>query len=114
MTDTLFAGPGEMRARCRAFDWSATPLGDVATWTPALRTVAQLVLAAGLPQILLWGPELTQLYNDAYARVIRAKHPYALGRGNREVWPEVWHIIGPIFERVLAGETVTAEDAHWR
>jgi len=109
----FFAGPGEMRERCRGFDWAATPLGPVAGWPPALRTAAQLVLDAGLPNILLWGPGLTQIYNDAYARIIRAKHPFALGRGNEEAWPEVWHINGPIFERVLAGETVTNEDAHY-
>jgi signal transduction histidine kinase len=107
----LFAGPGEMRERCRVLDWSATPLGAVSTWPPELRTAAQMVLAAGLPNIVLWGPELIQIYNDAYAEIIQAKHPYALGRGNQEVWPEVWHINGPIYERVFAGETLTFSDA---
>jgi signal transduction histidine kinase len=107
----LFAGPGELRARCREVDWGATPLGDVAAWPQSLRTAAQLVTAAGLPNILLWGPALTQIYNDAYAAIIGAKHPRALGRGNEEVWPEVWHINGPIFERVFAGETVNVADS---
>ena len=108
--DAIFEGPGEMRAFCRELDWAATPLGPVAAWPASLRTAAQMVLAAGLPNIVLWGEQLTQLYNDAYATIIGAKHPYALGRGNAEVWPEVWHINGPIFQRVLAGETVVLED----
>src|SRR5690348_1555231 len=30
--EALFSGPGEMRARCRTFEWGATPLGPVSTW----------------------------------------------------------------------------------
>jgi signal transduction histidine kinase/PAS domain-containing protein len=107
----IFNGPGELRALCRTFDWAATPLGPQETWSPTLRTAAQMVLASGLPNIILWGPELIQIYNDAYAKLIQAKHPAALGHGNREIWPEVWHINGPIYERVFQGETVTLEDA---
>src|SRR5690606_12347419 len=58
-----FAGPGEMRARCRAFDWAATPLGPVEGWPPTLRTTVELVLASGLPNVVLWGRELIQIYN---------------------------------------------------
>lgn len=108
---TLFAGPGELRALCRDLDWAATPLGPVTGWSASLRMAARMVLAAGLPNIILWGPERVQIYNDSYARIIRDKHPVALGRGNEEIWPEVWHINGPIFERVFAGETVTFADA---
>ncbi|GJG85976.1 hypothetical protein tb265_11570 [Gemmatimonadetes bacterium T265] len=102
-----------MAQRCRVLDWASTPLGPVATWPATLRVAAQMVLAAGLPNIVLWGPELVQLYNDGYARLIRAKHPSALGCGNRETWPEVWHLNGPIYDRVFAGETVTVEDAYY-
>jgi signal transduction histidine kinase len=107
----VFQGGGELGALCRAFDWASTPLGAVESWAQSLRTAAQMAVEAGLPCIVLWGRELIQIYNDAYAELIRAKHPAALGHGNREIWPEVWDINGPIFERVFAGETVTQEDA---
>jgi signal transduction histidine kinase len=107
----IFDGPGEMRALCRRFDWTATPLGRVEDWSPTLRTAAQMVLGSGLPNVVLWGPALIQLYNDAYAELIRGKHPRALGQPTRESWPEVWHINAPIYERVFAGETVTLHDA---
>jgi serine phosphatase RsbU (regulator of sigma subunit)/PAS domain-containing protein len=109
----LFEGPGEMRSLARTFDWAATPLGPVDEWSPTLRVVVQMILSSGLPQIVLWGRELTQVYNDAYAALIQAKHPAALGRGNLEVWPEVAHLNGPIYERVFEGETVTLEDARY-
>ena len=35
----LFAGDGEMRAAFRRHDWSATPLGAEATWSPALHSI---------------------------------------------------------------------------
>lgn len=34
--NTLFDGPGEMRALCRLRDWAATPLGPVASWPVSL------------------------------------------------------------------------------
>jgi signal transduction histidine kinase len=107
----VFAGPGEMRTRSRAFDWSTTALGPVRAWPPVLHTAAQMVLAAGFPTVLLCGPELIQIYNDAYARLIRDRHPTALGQRTRECWPEVWRVNAPIYERVLGGETITVEDA---
>jgi len=100
-----------MRRRVREYDWASTPLGPIERWPQALRSTVDTLLASAFPNIVLWGTELIQVYNDAYAPIIGVKHPYALGHGNREVWPEVWNINGPIFERVLAGETVTLEDA---
>ncbi|MHB1224176.1 MAG: ATP-binding protein [Gemmatimonadaceae bacterium] len=109
----LFAGAGEVRALCRRLDWSATPIGPVERWSRSLRAAVQMIMASGIPGVVLWGPRLIQIYNDAYAGIIRAKHPRALGRGNQEVWPEVWSINGPIFEQVLAGETLTFADARY-
>jgi PAS domain S-box-containing protein len=109
----LFDGAGDMRARCRALDWRATPLGAPSTWPASLRTTAETVLATAFPAIVLWGVELVQLYNDAYAPFLGVKHPTGLGQPTRECWPEVWHINAPIYARVQAGETVFLEDAHF-
>jgi PAS domain S-box-containing protein len=106
-----FPGEGEMAERCRALDWAATPLGPVQAWSPRLRAAAELVLDAALPMVLLWGPELVQLYNDGYRALMGAKHPAGLGQPTRECWPEVWHLNAPVYERVRAGEAVLLEDA---
>ena len=111
VAEPFFAGGGEMRRRVREFDWASTPLGPIERWPLALRSTVDTLLASAFPNIVLWGPELIQIYNDAYIPIIGVKHPYALGHGNRDVWPEVWDINGPIIERVLAGETITREDA---
>jgi signal transduction histidine kinase len=105
--DPLFDGPGEMRALCRAFDWSTTPLGPSEQWPVSLRTVVGMLLASRNPMFLWWGPELIQIYNDAYrpslgaAGVDGARHPRALGMGGREFWTDIWEAIGPQIEQVL-------------
>jgi PAS domain S-box-containing protein len=111
VAEAPFAGPGEMRARCRARDWGATPLGPVAAWPTSLRTIAAVVLAAPTPMIVLWGPQHVQLYNDGYRAIMGAKHPDGLGQPNRECWPEVWDFNAPIFESVRErGESLTFTD----
>ncbi len=96
------AGGGEMGRLTRAHDWSATPLGPIERWPQSLKTVVRIMLDSRYAMWLGWGPELTFLYNDAYARVtLGAKHPWALGRSAREVWSEIWGDIGPRAESVV-------------
>jgi signal transduction histidine kinase/PAS domain-containing protein len=110
LPDVLFAGAGEMRARCRALDWSATALGPVERWPASLRIIASTVLATGFPSVVRWGPDLLQVYNDAYIPFLGDKHPWALGQSARTVWPEASAINDPIYARVFQGETVTRSD----
>lgn len=58
---------GEVTERMRAHDCSTSPLGSIATWPQSLRTSVELLLASRHGMHLVWGPELTFLYNDAYA-----------------------------------------------
>ncbi len=112
---TLFAGPGEMRALCRAFDWGSTPLGPVEGWPPCLRTTAGIVLGSLNPMFLFWGPELVQLYNDAFRPSLGrgGRHPGALGMRGREFWTEIWDTIGPQIEQVMTtGKATWHEDQY--
>jgi len=55
-----------------------------------------------------WGPELIQFYNDAYRETMGPeRHPSALGARGRECWDEIWDIIGPQIEYVMAGNGAT-------
>ena len=110
--DDPFDGPGEMRARARALDWSTTSLGPVATWSPTLRAVVRMCLESPFPVNLWCGPERVLIYNDGYRRVLGAKHPQALGRPGFEVWSEIVGEIEPMFARIDAGgPPIYAEDA---
>ena len=55
-----------MRARCREFNWARTSLGPVSEWPDALAFSVRMVMANGIPGLVLWGRELTQIYNDAF------------------------------------------------
>lgn len=107
----IFIGGGELGALCRAKDWSTTLLGPIAGWPQSLRTAISIVLTSDFPMIVLWGADLVQIYNDAYRVLMGAKHPAGLGQRTQECWPEVWHINAPIFQRVVAGETVSFQEA---
>ncbi|HVW00675.1 MAG TPA: ATP-binding protein [Planctomycetaceae bacterium] len=98
----LLAGGGEMGERTRAFDWSRTPVGPIADWPQSLKTIVRTMLDSRYAMWLGWGPDFTFFYNDAYAQMsLGPKHPWALGRPAREVWPEIWGDIGPRAESVL-------------
>jgi PAS domain S-box-containing protein len=60
--------------------------------------------------IVLWGPDLIQIYNDGYLSLMGTKHPAGLGQRTQDCWPEVWHINQPLYARVWQGETLTFED----
>jgi PAS domain S-box-containing protein len=101
LVESLFAGNGEMATRMRTLDWSTTALGPVEQWPQALRTCVRLMLGSNYPMTIMWGPDLVYLYNDANVPVVGTKHPWALGGRCREVYPEAWSFVGPLFERVM-------------
>ena len=107
-----FPGEGELARLTREKDWSVTDLGAVATWSQSLRSALSICLGSRFPIALYWGRSLTLLYNDAWSPIPGNKHPWALGMPGREVWPEIWETIGPMFEGVMTtGESVYFEDA---
>ena len=109
--ERLFPGDSEMAVRMRAFDWSATPLGPVASWSLALRTMVRLLLANRLPMLLWWGPHYVSLYNDPYRPVLGNKHPWALGQPVRECWKEIWHVLQPLIDTPFRGGPATWDEA---
>jgi two-component sensor histidine kinase len=94
----------------RRHDWASTPLGPLQRWPPQLRALVGVMLAAGQPMFMAWGPQRTWLYNDAFIPILGVKHPHALGRpALAEVWSEAEGVLTPMFDRVFAGEHVTMD-----
>lgn len=110
--ERLFAGQGEMAALIRDTDWSRTPLGSIEGWPQSLRTAVSICLGSRHPIVLWWGPGRWMFYNDAYRPMLgESKHPQFLGRPGGECWSEIWHIIGPMMDRVIeTGEATWSED----
>jgi two-component sensor histidine kinase len=107
-TRTFLDGGGEMGALMRAYDWHASLLGSPEDWPQSLRTTIRLLLNTRHPMFIWWGPELIQFYNDAYRETMGPeRHPSALGQPGRQCWEEIWDIIGPQIEYVMAGQGAT-------
>ncbi|MDB5839479.1 MAG: hypothetical protein JWQ23_1431 [Herminiimonas sp.] len=107
----LLDGVGAMRARMRTHCWADSPLGHPDTWPPALRTIAGMVLDSKFPMFVAWGPGFGSLYNDAYAEILGARHPAALGRRFQDIWADIWPVIHPLVEQALAGEATFSKDS---
>ena len=104
----FLARGGEMGALMRAYDWASTPLGPPETWPLPLRITIRLLLNTGHPMYLFWGPDGISFYNDPYRQTLgQERHPFALGRPAREVWEEIWPIIGPQIDQVMSGRGAT-------
>jgi signal transduction histidine kinase len=108
---SIFAGAGAMAALCSSYEWAESSIGCPDAWPAGLRAAAALVLAAPTPMVLLWGEDVTQIYNDAYRTLMGAKHPTVFGAPVRSTWPEGWHLDWELYAKAWGGESVTVEDA---
>ncbi|MCB7135846.1 PP2C family protein-serine/threonine phosphatase [Cellulosimicrobium marinum] len=94
--------PSAVGREARDVDWESTPLGPPSGWSTALRHVVRLCFSTRFPVMLVWGPDLTLIYNDGYRDMLGTlKHPAALGAPARVVWGEIWDDVGPLFDSVL-------------
>jgi len=94
------------------FDWSRTSLGEIENWPLSLKITLYNTLHLGFPMFLFWGDEFLCFYNEAFKPSLGTdgKHP-AIGRRAIIVWGEIWHIIGPLLQKVLVTcQPVTFED----
>ncbi|MET0792000.1 MAG: histidine kinase, partial [Polyangiaceae bacterium] len=107
----IVPGDGELATLIRNKDWTQTALGSPDTWPSSLRTVLRLMLSSRYSMWLGWGPELTFLYNDAYAeRTLGAKHPWALGQPASAVWAEIWDTLDTRIKHVLSTGEATWDE----
>ena len=102
----------ELGALMRDAQWDVSPLGPRAQWPGALKQTLQIILASKHPMLVWWDANLYQFYNDAYRRTMGAdRHPAMLGKPGKAFWSEVWGVVGPQIESVMAGgETTFHED----
>ncbi len=100
-----------MNERIRQFNWNESLLGAVEGWKQSLRSALGICLNSNFPIAIYWGEALILLYNDAWSSIPGDKHPWALGRPAKEVWPEIWNDIEPQFAKAFAGEAGGSKDA---
>ncbi|MFA0963946.1 PAS domain-containing protein [Roseivirga sp. BDSF3-8] len=96
-----------------SIDWSGNPLGPMEDWPASLKDSLDTVLSAGLPMGMLCGPELIQLYNHPFSKLIGDKHPQAMGKPCRESWAHLWPRLSHELDAVMTkGEAAIVEDIY--
>ncbi|HEX2673857.1 MAG TPA: ATP-binding protein, partial [Polyangiaceae bacterium] len=107
---SIFAEGGEVGFLLSRVDWAKTSLGGVRNWSPALRTMVGMVLRNRSPLVLWWGPDLVQIYNDAFKSIPGTKHPRAVAQQAADCWSEIWSVVGSMIEAPLCGLPATGSD----
>ncbi|WP_095170377.1 PAS domain-containing sensor histidine kinase [Pseudomonas sp. Irchel 3H3] len=95
---------GDAQALIARLDWTQSPLGAASQWPQSLRTAVDIVIHSPMPMLLLWGPQLAQIYNDGFALLAGNKHPEAFGQPTHLTWPELEDFTTPIYHAVLQGQ----------
>ena len=93
-----------------SYSWDRTPLGPVAGWSNQLEHSAAMLLASKQPMFLLWGSQRTFIFNAAYEEIWQSPWPDLLGKPMAEVVGAAWSLLGPMVERVFAGESFIEKD----
>ncbi len=107
------AGSGTVAGLLPSVDWGSTCAGPESSWPQSLRTALSICLDSRFPIVIFWGSDLILFYNDAYADILRDKHPAALGQPAREIWAEIWSSIKPLFDCVINdGRATYSEDLY--
>lgn len=101
---------GEMSDLIAGYDWAATSLGAIETWSPTVKTSVALLLRSPVPIVSLWGAEGVMIYNDAYSIFAGRRHPALLGSEVRQGWPEVADFNDHVMRVGLAGGTLSYKD----
>ncbi|MDR9752548.1 PAS domain S-box protein [Pseudomonas sp. SZMC_28357] len=97
----------DAQALIARLDWDNHPLGAPGSWPQSLRTAVDIVIHSPMPMLLLWGPHLSQIYNDGFALLSGSKHPHAFGQPTHQIWPELRDFTDPIYSAVLQGQVRT-------
>src|SRR4051812_8925834 len=98
---SLSSSNSSMAERVRTFDWSRTKLGAWENWPGSLRVAVEICLNSRFPMFVWWGPELINIYNDAYIPMLGKRHPAALGVPARQTWGDIWDVVGPQADAVM-------------
>lgn len=103
---------GENGRKIFHFDWSKSSLGPLANWPVVLQTSLITCLESRFPMGINWGSELIHLYNDAAKPIVEGHEGEShIGKAAKDIFPEIWSLIEPMFKAVLElGHATWVED----
>lgn len=100
--------PGQSALSSSSFDWSTSRLGDPATWPQALRLAADLMFNMPVPMLLVWGRDMTVLFNTAYAELAGPVYGKLPGGSVPPVMPPPLAAAGEELGRAWQGDAAVA------
>jgi CheY-like chemotaxis protein len=102
--------PGRSAQSSSSYDWSASRLGDPQQWPQALRLAADVMFNTPLPLLLVWGRDMTVLFNDAYGALAGPAYGRVPGGSVPPVMPPPLAVAGDELQRAWSGEAACAPD----
>ncbi|OAL45667.1 hypothetical protein IQ07DRAFT_661792 [Pyrenochaeta sp. DS3sAY3a] len=94
----------------RNVNWAQTPMGPLASWSPELRCVVNLVLNSSYPSVMFWGKEVIMIYNFQYTQLLGKLHP-CVGKSIRTEAAEHWPAFEPLFNHMnKTGQSLSEND----
>ncbi|SDD10271.1 PAS fold-containing protein [Massilia sp. PDC64] len=102
--------PGRSAHSSSSYDWSASRLGDPQRWPQALRLAADVMFNTPLPLLLVWGRDMTVLFNDAYGALAGPAYGRVPGGNVPPVMPPPLAVAGDELQRAWNGEAAYAAD----
>jgi CheY-like chemotaxis protein len=102
--------PGRSAHSSSSYDWSASRLGDPQQWPQALRLTADVMFNTPLPALLVWGRDMTVLFNDAYGALAGPAYGRVPGGSVPPVMPPPLAVAGDELQRAWSGEAAYAPD----
>ncbi|KAK8206875.1 hypothetical protein M8818_004710 [Zalaria obscura] len=100
-TQIPVTGLNEYKDMIKNYNWENTGIGHISTWPDDLRQIIVSIMCNPHPRILLWGEELTMVYNEAAAPLFGKEHPAAMGGRAQDVWWKFWPQFSPIIHRAV-------------
>ncbi len=102
--------PGRSAHSSSSYDWSASRLGEPQQWPQALRLAADVMFNTPLPLLLVWGRDMTVLFNDAYGALAGPAYGRVPGGSVPPVMPPPLAVAGDELQRAWNGDTAYAPD----
>lgn len=103
-SDTDSSGASFMLDAMRAFDWSSTPAGPIASWDEPLKHAARLMMLSVTPMALLLGREGLLAYNDAMRELFGDPYDGSLARPVEDVLSEAASFYREAIDQCFAGQ----------
>lgn len=93
-------------------DWTHHRLGPRSAWPASLRMMVNTMLGSPESMYLVWGPDRTFLFNDAYMPILGPRLAVAMGARFEDLWADAWPSVETAFLNAEAGKSTRVVDLH--